>query len=62
MMISGADHRDLSVVCQTQACQLQIVGQQKSGPLHPVGRGGRTHRIPSLFESALQKNIIETRN
>ena len=30
MMISGAGHRDLSVVWQTQACQLQIVGQQKS--------------------------------
>ena len=57
MVISGADHYDLSVVCQTQ-----IFGQQKSGPLNPVGRGGRTHRIPSLFESVLQKNIIETCN
>ena len=34
-MINGADHHDLSVVCQAQT--YQIVGQQKSGPLEPVG-------------------------
>ena len=31
MMISSADHFDLSAVCQVQA--YQIAGQQKSGPL-----------------------------
>ena len=34
-MINSADHHDLSVVCQAQT--YQIVGQQKSGPLEPVG-------------------------
>ena len=31
MMISSADHHDLSLVCQAQA--YQIVDQQKRGPL-----------------------------
>ena len=52
MMISGADHHNLSVVRQTQACQLQIVGQQKSGPLHPVG-GGEGAPTASPLSSSL---------
>lgn len=35
MMINNAGHHDVSVVCQAQA--YQMVGQQKSGPLKPVG-------------------------
>ena len=37
MMISSADHHDLSVVCHAQA--YQIVTKKKSGPLPPVGWG-----------------------
>jgi len=47
-MINSADHHDLSVVCQAQT--YQIIGQQKSGPLEPVGKaegGGGTPITPS---------------
>ena len=50
MMISSADHHDLSVVCQAQA--YQIGGQQKSGALQPVKKGvvrrHPSHPTPAL--------------
>ena len=46
MMISIADHHDLSVVCQAHADQ--IVGQQKSGPLQPVVGADAPIASPSL--------------
>ena len=46
MMISIAGHHDRLMVCQARA--YQIVGQQKSGPLQPVGaKGGRRVRVHS---------------
>ena len=52
MMISSADHHDLSIVCQAQA--YRIVAQQKSVPLQPVEDGWmRAHpsHPPSLRAS-----------
>ena len=54
MIVSSADHHDLSVVCQAQA--YQIVGQQKSGPLQPAGgREGAVAPIahPPLYPTGL---------
>ena len=68
MMISSADHRDLSVVCQAQA--YQIVGQQKSGPLQPVKGGGGGAGAPiaplpptglNIIISVLESNLTALR-
>ena len=55
LMIISADHHDLWVVCQAQA--YQIVGQQKSGPLHSAcgeGGGGAGTLIASRLPTGLR--------
>ena len=60
MMISSANNYDLSVACQAQA--YQIVGQQKSAPLQPVGDGcGCIHRIPPFPRGLHFGGLTETR-
>ena len=59
MMISSADHYDLSVLCQAQA--YQVVGQQKMGPLQPVGGGGGL-QAHSLHLSSLEPVLTATVN
>ena len=59
MIISSADHHDLSAVCHTQ--DYRIVGQQKSGPLQPVEEGGMqahpSHQPP--YGSALTTALVK---
>lgn len=51
MMISSADHRDLSVMCQAQV--YVIVGQQKGRPSQPLGGAGAPVPVPSPLPTGL---------
>ena len=58
MMISSADHHDLSGVCPAQS--YEIVGQSKGGPLQPVGEGSGVEGAPvaPTLPTSLVRNLL----